>query len=451
MQVLTFRQRVLSSSIWTFGGSTLTQLIRFFSNLVMTRLLAPEMFGLMAVASVFILGLHLLSDIGLRQIIIQNKRSDDIFINTIWTMQVIRGWIIWALSILVALVFLLMSTQQFLPLNSVYADPLFPYIIAVIGFNSVISGYESTKLILANRNLMLKITVSIGLASQVLGVLSMLSFAYFYPTVWALVFGSIISAAAQVLFSYVCIPGQRNHFCLNKEVMNEVMHFGKWIFVSSILGFLSLSTDKLVLGGLVSAEQLGYYAIAGLLVGAISGLITSVVHAVGFPALSETFRNNPSNLKTVFYKLRLPFDLASTFLSAFIFVTADVIVHILYDDRYDEVGWILKILALGLFELRYRLCGECFMAMGKPKLQSSLILVNVLFIYLFGILSYHFYGFAGVVWVIACSTLSTIPLNLYYLHKFGILDWKRELTSIPMLALGYAIGMIANSLFTKIF
>lgn len=451
MQVVSFKQRVISSSLWTFGGSAMTQLIRFFSNLVMTRLLAPEMFGLMAVASVIMIGLHLLSDIGLRQVIIQNKRSDEAFINTIWTMQVIRGWLIWLLAILVGLVFLLLSYYHFWSPNSVYADPVFPYIIMVIGFNSVISGFESTKLMLASRNLSLKISVTIGLASQLLGISAMLTLAYFYPSVWALVLGGAVSAVAQVIFSYTFIKGERNYFCLDKQVINEILHFGKWIFVSSILGFLSLSTDKLVLGALVSAEQLGYYAIAGLLIGAISQLISTVVHSVGFPALSETFRDNPEKLKQVFYKLRLPFDIASMFLLAFIFVTADSIVHVLYDHRYDEVGWILRILALALFELRYRLCGECYIAMGKPKLQSALISVNVLSIYIFGFISYHFYGFTGVVWVIACSALAVIPLNLYYLHKFGILDWRREIMTLPVLILGYLAGEIFNKLIEVIF
>jgi len=71
----------------------------------MTRLLAPDMFGLMALAGIFILGLNLLSDIGLKQILIQNKRSDDQFVNTVWTMQVIRGWLIWLFSIIVSIIF----------------------------------------------------------------------------------------------------------------------------------------------------------------------------------------------------------------------------------------------------------------------------------------------------------------------------------------------------------
>lgn len=451
MQSQSFKHRVIRSSLWIFSGNAITQVIRFVSNLIMTRLLAPEMFGLMALAGVFIFGLNLLSDIGLRQILIQNKRSDERFVNTIWTIQVVRGWLIWLLSIVVAAVFYLLAYEQMLPINSVYIDPSFPYIIAIIGINSVISGYESTKLVFGNRNLNLKINVTISLISQVIGFLAMMIWAYFRPDVWALVAGSIVATLSQTLCSYLMIEGKGNHFCWDKTILDEIFHFGKWIFISSIMGFLVMSSDKLMLGGLVDATSLGYFAIAGLLVGAVVQLIGSMIHSVGFPALSETFRDNPTMLKSVFYKLRLPFDLILLFSCGFLFVTADTIVTILYDDRYQSVGWILQIMAISLFEVRYRLAGECFLAMGKPKLQSSLIFVNLVCLYVAGFSMYHWYGFHGAVWAIACSALATIPLILFYLKRFGILDWKKELMVLPVLAVGYAAGLVANYLFDKLF
>jgi len=99
------KHRVIKSGMFIFSGNALSQILRFVSNLIMTRLLAPDMFGLMALAGIFILGLNLLSDIGLKQILIQNKRSDDQFVNTVWTMQVIRGWLIWLFSIIVSIIF----------------------------------------------------------------------------------------------------------------------------------------------------------------------------------------------------------------------------------------------------------------------------------------------------------------------------------------------------------
>lgn len=451
MQSQSFKQRVIRSGLWIFSGNALTQVIRFVSNLIMTRLLAPEMFGLMALAGVFIFGLNLFSDIGLKQILIQNKRSDDRFVNTIWTIQVVRGWLIWLLSAMVAMVFYLLAHNQMLPANSVYIDPSFPYIVAIIGVNSIISGYESTKLVLGHRNLSLKINVQISIVGQIAGFFAMMVWAYFRPDVWALVVGSIVATLSQTICSNLMIEGKSNHFCWDKTIIDEIFHFGKWIFVSSIMGFLVMGSDKLILGGLVDATSLGYFAIAGLLVGAVVQLIGSMIHSVGFPALSETFRDNPSALQSVFYKLRLPFDLILLFSCSFLFVTADTIMTILYDDRYQSAGWILQIMAISLFEVRYRLASECFLAMGKPKIHSSLIFVNLVCLYVTGFSMYHWFGFRGAVWAIECSALSTIPLILFYLKRFGILDWKKELMVLPVLAVGYIAGVVANYLFDKLF
>lgn len=451
MHLTSFKQRVIHSSLLIFSGNALTQIIRFASNLIMTRLLAPDMFGLMALAGVFIFGLNLLSDIGLKQILIQSKRSDTRFVNTVWTIQVIRGWLIWLFSIIVAGIFYMLSSFNYLPDSSVYNNPAFPLIVAVIGFNSVASGYEPTKLTYGNRNLTLKLNVKIALISQVLGFLAMLLWAFFKPDVWALVMGSIVAASSMTILSIYMIDGESNYFCWDKEIFHEIFHFGKWIFISSIMGFLVMSSDKLMLGGLVDAKSLGYFAIAGLLVGVVVQLVGTMIHTVGFPALSETYRDNPTNLGKVFYKLRLPFDLLLLFSCGFLFVTADTIVHILYDDRYRSVGWILQIMSISLFEVRYRLAGECFLAMGKPKLQSSLIFVNLVCLYAFGFSMYYLHGFEGVVWAVACSALSTIPLILFYLNRFSILDWKKELIVMPVLAVGYAAGKLANYVFDKLF
>jgi O-antigen/teichoic acid export membrane protein len=451
MQNLTLKQRVLNSSIWTLGANVISQLVRFVSNLIMTRLLAPEMFGLMAIAGVVIAGIHLFSDIGLKQILIQNNRSDKEFVNTIWTMQVFRGLMIWLVSIVISVVFAALDYMHVLAADSVYSDPIFPYVVAAIGFSSVIASFESTKMVLAQRNLVIKLNLMIGLGSQVLGILVMLVWAYFSPTVWALVTGSIIATLSGTLASYIVIPGEGNKFCWDKEVRREVFHFGKWIFLSSILGFLATSSDRLMLGGLVDATLLGYYAIAGLLVGAANQLFQNLIHSIGLPALSETYRKRPYALKSVFYKLRFPFDVALIFLSAFIFSTSNNIVEMLYDDRYREVGWILQILAISLFELRYSLASECYTAIGKPKVNSAMLLVRIAVLYIFGIFVYKFYGFHGVVWVIACSTLATIPLHLYFLHKFSLVDWKREFLVLPILFVGYFTGHLANYLYLNVF
>jgi hypothetical protein len=65
-------------------------------NLILTRLLFPEAFGLMALVQVFLSGLQMFSDIGIQTSVIRSKRGEDpAFLDTAWTVQVLRGGLLW--------------------------------------------------------------------------------------------------------------------------------------------------------------------------------------------------------------------------------------------------------------------------------------------------------------------------------------------------------------------
>jgi len=69
----------------------------------MTRLLIPDMFGIMAIATMVPVILTLLSDVGLHQNIVQSRRGDDpAFLDTVWSVQIVRGFVLWAIALLVS-------------------------------------------------------------------------------------------------------------------------------------------------------------------------------------------------------------------------------------------------------------------------------------------------------------------------------------------------------------
>ena len=440
----TFKQRIVRASFWSSGSHLLNQAIRLGSNLIMTRLLMPEYFGLMAIANVFIFGLIMMSDMGLRQSLIQSKRFDQSFINTVWTLQVLRGCVIWIFSLLAALLLYRLSLIDFWPKESVYQDPLLPYIVASIGISALIGGFESTKLAISSRELSLVKNVAIGLISQIFGIIVMISWALLDKSVWPMVAAAIVSSLVTTILSHIMFGGIRNQFHWDKAAFEQIFNFGKWIFVSSILGFLLQSSDRLLLGAMVDARLLGLYAIAFFIVGALKDLICNVIHNVGFPALSEAYRVKPDSLKEVYYKLRLPFDLVSILGAGFLFATGEIIVRLLYDDRYVTAGWIIQILSVGLFQLRYNLAGECFMAMGKPKILTILILLDIVLLYMLAYLGFNLYGFKGFVWAVVITSNATIPFVIWCKYKYKLLDWKRELLVLPLLPLGYGFGWLAK-------
>jgi hypothetical protein len=97
------KQTARRGSLWTLGGYGVSQVIRLASSLILARLLFPEAFGLMALVNVFMQGLEMLSDLGIGPGIIQNKRgAEPKFLRTAWTLQIIRGFVLWGITLLLA-------------------------------------------------------------------------------------------------------------------------------------------------------------------------------------------------------------------------------------------------------------------------------------------------------------------------------------------------------------
>ena len=415
----------------------------------MTRLLMPEMFGLMAIVNVLLMGLVLITDVGLRQNIIQSTRAHESnYLNTVWTFQIARGFFIWVASILMSVGLYYAQAFNWLAANTVYADPLLPFIIPVSTLTVVFAAFEPTWTSIASRDLNQAKLVKIEVISQLAGVLIMMLLAYYFRSIWSLVVGSLMTSLAHVLIVSFTANGDRNKFHMDRSALSEIFHFGKWIFLSSVIGFLINSGDRLLLGGLIAPAELGVYSIASFIVGAVYMVISRLLANVAFPALSETARNKPEDLNRIYYKFRIPFDASVLFIAGFFFLSGSTIISILYDNRYQEAGWMLSLLGLCLVTLRYNLTDQCFLALGKPKLMTYIIIIRTLFMFILLPIAFKYYGLYGAIWIIVLSGFSSFPLAIYYKKTYHLLDIKKELITLPLFAAGLLCGYIFNQLYT---
>ena len=152
-------------------------------------------------------------------------------------------------------------------------------------------------------------------------------------------------------------------------------------------------------------------------------------------------RQRPFELARVYYKFRLPLDVASLLATGLLFSSGHHLIDLLYDERYRAAGHMLEILSIGIFEVRYSLAGQCFMAMGLPRLLVPIIAVRL--IALFGLLPvfFHFFGLDGAIWIAGGSVLFTLPVTFYFKLKHGLFDLRRELMVLPLLLVGYLSGL----------
>jgi O-antigen/teichoic acid export membrane protein len=435
------RARVLRAGGWTVAGFAATQALRFGANLVMTRLLVPEMFGVMAIATMVMYGLALFSDLGLRQNVVQSRRGREAaFLNTAWTIQVARGFVIWGAALGVSIGLLAASHLSLLPVESVYADPSLPYVVAVLSLSALIGGFESTKVHEASRTLSLARATQLELASQVCGLACMVGWALVDRTIWALVAGALFAAALRTLLSHAWLPGAPNGWCWDGAAAREILALGRWIFAASVLGFLVNSADRLILGALVDSAALGVYAIAFLLFSAVEQVLVKIVGDVSFPALSEVARERPAALRSAYYRFHLAVGLPACFVAGLLVAAAEPLVALLYDPRYAQAGWMLQILAVALVTLPFRVATQCFVVLGEPAQMSAICAIRLVALCAALPLGWHFFGLPGALWAIALSYFSTLPTTLAFVVRHRLFDGAKEALLVPAFLAGLAVS-----------
>ncbi|WP_409263430.1 oligosaccharide flippase family protein [Pseudomonas putida] len=443
------RKRALRAGSWNLVSQVASQVMRLGGNLIMARLLLPEMFGVMVIATTVSILLHLLSDVGLRQNIIQSRRGDDPdFLNTAWTVQIIRGFLLFALTLLLALGAWLAQLAELWPADSTYAAPVLPMVLAVTGLSAAIWGFQSTKIDVAVRTFQQKRVVLVDLASQVAGLVVMLVLGLLTHSIWALVLSGLVSAVVWTVLGHTALEGPNNHLRWDRSALTELIVFGRWILLSSMVGVLAMYGDRMWFGASMSAAQLGVYSIAVLILGAVQTALMKIVGAVALPAFSEAARaDDKQRLKALYFRFRLLVDLLVLFICGGFLTASPLLIGWMYDDRYREAGPMLAILSLSFIVLRYTLAHQVWIALGLTKYQAMDNIIRLVSLWGLLPLLLAIGGVEWAIWGVALHAVPTLVLVVYVNCKLDIFSLKRELVVLPMLLVGALCGALLTAFF----
>lgn len=439
------KQRIVSAGIWSLVGHGFSLTIRFASNLLLTRLLAPDMFGVMAIAMIIITGLGMFSDVGLDQSIIRSTRGHDVrFLNTVWVIQIFRSILIWLFVVVAVLLLMLLTQHDLVSASSVYGNPSLRPVLLVLSVTALISGLSSTKIATSGRSLFVRNVVQMEVGSQAAGLCGVIAWLFFDRSVWALVFGAIVTSATRTLMSHLWLPGQANRWHWDRSAASEIFSFGKWIFLTSIAGFLLGNSDRLILGGLIDARTLGVYSIAVTIFALLEQILTRVIASAVFPALSEFARNRRSELKKAYSKFYMTIALAAYFCFGVLVLSSKTVIGVLYDARYSDAGWMLGVLSIGLLATPLQVSIQCFIALGAPQIHFRVLAVRLFGLLLSLPLGFQLFGLEGALVAIAANQLLALPIVIVNARKFGVFDLKKELVVLPAIGLGLMSGAVLN-------
>ncbi|WP_299490632.1 oligosaccharide flippase family protein [Acaryochloris sp. IP29b_bin.137] len=432
--MVSLKKLVIHGTLWTLIGYGGSQGLRFGGNLILTRLLSPELFGLMALTNIFIIGLQLFSDLGTGWSVVQNKRGDDpAFLNTAWTLDVIRGFVLWLGCLVIAW-----------PIATLYNYPDLQWLIPIVGITTIFSGFESTAEAQLERHLDVQKQVTFELSTQAVGLIIMILWATIAPSIWALVVGGLASTSLKMVWSHFLFPGSSNQLAWDKDALNDLLNLGRWIFINTALTFSAEQADRLMLGDLFSLRLLGIYGIAFTLSDMPYKVVMSISNKVIFPAISKSMDQPQDILFQKILKNRRPFLFASMFLVLVLAGFGDLLITTLYDARYLDAAWMLPILALGIWPRLLSQTNEPYLfALGKFQYTTC---GNVLRLActIMGIwIGFHYFGNVGAVVGVALNDLFYYLAVNYGLLKEGLNGILQDLLATFLLlgCLGLTIAV----------
>lgn len=392
--------------IFILIGYGFSQVLRLGGNLVLTRLLAPELFGLMALAYVFHKGLGLFSDIGIEPGVVRSNRAlDPVFLKTAWTIQFIRGLVLFALTAIIAY-----------PVSLIYDGPILLLILPAIGLTSIFQGLQSCSLYLLNKDLNQGKLVFIDLVGQIISLAVMVVIAYVFRTIWALVIGGLIPPVIKAIWSLFLKPNTGMGFKLERTAVHELVSFGKWIFLSTAMMFLATQADRILLGKIFPFALFGVYNIAAMFAELPKEVMDSVGNRVLFPLLSKFIHLPHNELRDKIKSKRKYLLFPLILLIAGLVCLGDYLIIILYDQRYKDAAWILPMLAFGIWPFVLHLTvNRSLYAIGKPKFVALGDMVKFIYMIICVPLFFFFGGNFGAILAVA---LKDIPV--YILVNIGL-------------------------------
>jgi O-antigen/teichoic acid export membrane protein len=406
-ELKSLESRAVNASFWTIIEYGSSMALRIANSLILTRLLLPRYFGEITLVSTLIVGISLLSDIGLAPSVIQSSRGDDpLFLNTAWTIQVMRGIGLWAVALAISW-----------PVAIFYHDPKLRFVLPVLAFYTVLNGFNSTNLLTLSRHLGVRRLFAIDFSTQVIALIVTVTWAYFWPSVWAIVGGNMASNLYRLCIGHsrLIAPGIRNRFLWDKDSVHSIVHFGKWIFLGTAFFFFASQADRLILGRLLTLSMLGIYGIAYALSDIPRSILLALSSKVGYPFVSKMIHLPMSVFRPKFLQYRLyALIIGALALTPMVIWGNELIFH-LYDHRYHEAAWMIPILAIGLWHtMLYSTTSMVLFSLGKTKYNAvgnaayGIAMVT-------GIpIAFHFFGLPGAVVAVAAG-----DFPLYVVTQFG--------------------------------
>lgn len=350
---------------WSYGSFAVSKAAVLLATAVLARLLTPEEFGVVAVATVVVTFLAVVQGLGLGAALIQRRGDIERASNVVFTLNLILG------VLLTAIVFVIAPFVA-----DYFREPDATPLLRALGLTFTLEAFGSVHLIRMQRDLrfdrvfipdagrsVLKGAVSVGLALAGMGA-------------WSLIMGQLAGVVASVLLSWLMFPW-RPRLTIDAQLARKLIGYGLPLFGVSVMWVLSVNLDYVIIGRRLGSEALGIYTLAYRLPELLVVSLMVGVNRVVFPAFS-TLQGSSEGLKRGFLATTHYMVLVTFPLSIGLAIVADPVVRVTLGSEWLDAIPVLRVLAIFvLIASMMNADGDVYKAVGRPGILFKLSLFHI--------------------------------------------------------------------------
>lgn len=363
---MSFARKAAKSGLWFAGFRFTTQLFSWVITIAIARILIPEDYGLMEMASVLTGYVQIFSELGLGAAIIQKK---DITIeelsSTFW------------FSMIVGAILSIVSFGLAYPTAWIFNEPRIIPITQLISVLFIIGALMIVPYNILSRDVKFKEIGMIQLVSVIVASLSMLMMAKAGFGVWTLINGTIIQRCVTVMLTFLITKWHpRLHFQFKEA--RPLLKFGINIAGSRSLFYMFQKSDKFIVGKIFNPQYLGYYSFAMQLASIPTDKIVSIVNQVSFPVFSR-YQDDSAKIQEMYLKTTKYISLliVPLFFGGFFF--GDEIIVAILGEKWSPIIFVFKLFCIAQFIVSITAINSVIhSSQGRPHWAINFHLANTI-------------------------------------------------------------------------
>lgn len=361
---MSLRQKAVKGVLWSVVQKWGREGLSFLVLVVLSRLLTPEAFGLVALATVFTAFVQIFLDQGLSAAIVQRSGLEKEHLDTAFWITVLIGILLTAASIagsdLVA---------------AFFDEPRLASVLRWLSLTFILSALSSTQMAILRREMAFKSLAARSMTAKLVGGIVGVTMAFAGFGVWSLVAQKLIAGVAGIIVLWRASEW-RPGFGLSKLHYRELFTFGASVAGNNILKVLVRRSDDFLIGYFLGPTLLGYYSIGYRLLLVMIRLVTGIVNAVAFPTFSR-LQHNRQRMLRAFYKVTQYTSLLAFPVFIGLAAVAPELIPALFGEQWLPSVPVMQVLAVvGILQSVLAFNGSVLRASGKPMWELGIMALN---------------------------------------------------------------------------